>query len=58
MLDEVLKANFRDQFVVDIYQAGAGTSHHMNINEVLSNRALELLGDTKGNYKRLSPTTM
>jgi len=53
--DEVLKGKFRDQFVVDIYQAGAGTSHHMNINEVLSNRALELLGDTKGNYKRLSP---
>ena len=53
--DEVLNGKFRDQFVVDIYQAGAGTSHHMNINEVLSNRALELLGDEKGNYKRVSP---
>jgi len=53
--DEVLNGKFRDQFVVDIYQAGAGTSHHMNINEVLSNRALELLGDEKGNYKRISP---
>ena len=53
--DEVLSGKFRDQFVVDIYQAGAGTSHHMNINEVLSNRALEILGDTKGNYQRLSP---
>ncbi|MGB5960195.1 MAG: aspartate ammonia-lyase [Coleofasciculaceae cyanobacterium] len=53
--DEVLNGKFRDQFVVDIYQAGAGTSHHMNINEVLSNRALELLGDKKGNYQRLSP---
>lgn len=53
--DEVLSGKFRDQFVVDIYQAGAGTSHHMNINEVLSNRALELLGDKKGNYQRLSP---
>lgn len=53
--DEVLKGQFRDQFVVDIYQAGAGTSHHMNVNEVLGNRALEILGDEKGNYKRLSP---
>ena len=53
--DEVLKGEFRDQFVVDIYQAGAGTSHHMNVNEVLANRALEILGDEKGNYKRVSP---
>ncbi|MBD1893755.1 aspartate ammonia-lyase [Coleofasciculus sp. FACHB-129] len=53
--DEVLSGKFRDQFVVDVYQAGAGTSHHMNINEVLANRALELLGDEKGNYKRVSP---
>lgn len=53
--DEVLKGQFRDQFVVDIYQAGAGTSHHMNINEVLANRALEILGDEKGNYQRVSP---
>lgn len=53
--DEVLAGQFRDQFVVDIYQAGAGTSHHMNVNEVLSNRALEILGDEKGNYKRVSP---
>lgn len=53
--DEVLSGKMRDQFVVDIYQAGAGTSHHMNINEVLSNRALEILGDRKGNYQRVSP---
>jgi aspartate ammonia-lyase len=53
--DEVLQGNLRDQFVVDIYQAGAGTSHHMNINEVLANRALELLGDIKGNYQRVNP---
>lgn len=53
--DEILNGKLRDQFVVDIYQAGAGTSHHMNVNEVLSNRALELLGDIKGNYQRLSP---
>ena len=53
--DEVLGGQWRDQFVVDIYQAGAGTSHHMNVNEVLANRALELLGSEKGNYQLLSP---
>ena len=53
--DEVLAGKLRDSFVVDIYQAGAGTSHHMNVNEVLANRALEILGDEKGNYKRVSP---
>lgn len=53
--DEVLNGQLRDQFVVDVYQAGAGTSHHMNINEVLANRALEILGDRKGNYTRVSP---
>lgn len=53
--DEVLAGQLRDQFVVDVYQAGAGTSHHMNVNEVLANRALEILGDEKGNYKRVSP---
>ncbi|MCG3179411.1 MAG: Aspartate ammonia-lyase [Phycisphaerae bacterium] len=42
------------QFVIDVFQAGAGTSFHMNVNEVVANRALELLGDQRGNYKRLS----
>lgn len=53
--NEILSGSLRDQFVVDVYQAGAGTSHHMNINEVLANRALEILGDAKGNYSRVSP---
>ena len=53
--DEILAGQFRDQFVVDVYQAGAGTSHHMNVNEVLANRALEILGEDKGNYQRVSP---
>ena len=53
--DEVLSGKLRDQFVVDVYQAGAGTSHHMNVNEVLANRALEILGEEKGNYKKVSP---
>jgi aspartate ammonia-lyase len=41
--DDVLAGKFLDQFVVDVFQAGAGTSFNMNVNEVLANRALELL---------------
>jgi aspartate ammonia-lyase len=40
---EVIGGRWHDQFVVDVYQAGAGTSHNMNANEILANRALELL---------------
>ncbi|HEY8535568.1 MAG TPA: aspartate ammonia-lyase [Vicinamibacterales bacterium] len=53
--DEVLAGAFRDQFVVDVYQAGAGTSHNMNVNEVLANRAGELLGEPLGTYRRVHP---
>ena len=53
--DEVLGGALRDQFVVDIYQAGAGTSHNMNTNEVLANRAEEVLGGTRGEYKLVHP---
>ena len=53
--NEILNGELRDQFVVDVYQAGAGTSHHMNVNEVLANRSLEILGDEKGNYAKVSP---
>lgn len=53
--DEVLAGSFLDQFVVDVFQAGAGTSFNMNVNEVLANRALEILGKEKGDYKTLSP---
>src|SRR3954467_11575063 len=49
--DEVLQGKHRDQFVVDPYQAGAGTSHNMNVNEVLANRANELLGGKRGEHK-------
>ncbi|HUF24784.1 MAG TPA: aspartate ammonia-lyase [Vicinamibacterales bacterium] len=52
---EVLQGSLRDQFVVDIYQAGAGTSHNMNANEVLANRAEELLGGGLGEYARVHP---
>src|SRR3954452_18430401 len=46
--DEMLAGGRRDQFVVDVYQAGAGTAHNMNANEVLANRAAELLGEARG----------
>jgi aspartate ammonia-lyase len=53
--DEVLGGRHRDQFVVDVYQAGAGTSHNMNCNEVLANRANELLGGVRGAYAPVHP---
>ena len=53
--DEVLAGRLRDQFVVDVYQAGAGTSHNMNANEVLANRAAEILGEPRGSYTRVHP---
>jgi aspartate ammonia-lyase len=53
--DEILSGQHRDQFVVDPYQAGAGTSHNMNVNEVLANRANELLGGGRGEYKPVHP---
>ena len=53
--DEVLGGKHMDQFVVDPYQAGAGTSHNMNVNEVLANRANELLGGKRGEYKPVHP---
>lgn len=53
--DEVIGGAMRDQFVVDPYQAGAGTSHNMNVNEVLANRANELLGAPRGGYAPVHP---
>jgi aspartate ammonia-lyase len=53
--DEVLAGQHRDMFVVDPYQAGAGTSHNMNVNEVLANRANELLGSPRGSYSPVHP---
>ena len=55
--DEVIAGKFHDQFLVDPIQGGAGTSINMNTNEVLANRALELLGAPKGSYKAISPNT-
>ena len=53
--DEILGGSLRDQFIVDVYQAGAGTSHNMNTNEVLANRAAEILGGMRGEYTLVHP---
>ena len=53
--EEVLRGQHRDQFIVDVYQAGAGTSHNMNVNEVLANRANEILGSARGTYAPVHP---
>ncbi len=53
--DEILCGAFQDQFVVDAINSGAGTALHMNVNEVICNRALELMGRKKGEYQHLHP---
>ena len=53
--DELLAGKLHEQFVVDVIQGGAGTSTNMNANEVIANRALELLGHAKGQYQHLHP---
>ncbi|MDO8684885.1 MAG: aspartate ammonia-lyase [Armatimonadota bacterium] len=52
---EVAEGKWNDQFVVDVFQAGAGTSFNMNANEVIANRALELLGRPRGDYGAIHP---
>ncbi|MCG2576320.1 aspartate ammonia-lyase [Dechloromonas sp. XY25] len=52
---EVIDGQWHDQFVVDVIQGGAGTSTNMNANEVIANRALEILGCERGDYKTLHP---
>ncbi len=53
--DRIIGGEFQDQFVVDVYQAGAGTSCNMNINEVMANIAIESLGGQKGDYSIVHP---
>ena len=53
--DEILSGQFLDQFVVDAINSGAGTAFNMNTNEVIANRALEVLGKSKGDYMTVSP---
>jgi aspartate ammonia-lyase len=53
--DELIRGDLRDQIVVDVFQAGAGVSFNMNCNEVLANRAAELLGGRRGEYQKVHP---
>lgn len=53
--DEIIDGKFRDQFTIDAFQAGAGTSINMNLNEVIANRAIELLHGKKGDYSTVHP---
>jgi aspartate ammonia-lyase len=53
--DEILAGKHLDQFVVDVFQAGAGTSFHMNVNEVLAGRAAEILGLARGDRSAVNP---
>ncbi len=53
--DEVIAGQWREHFPLDAFQAGAGTSTNMNVNEVIANRALELLGHGRGDYSQLHP---
>ena len=53
--DQALSGEFSGQFLVDPFQAGAGTSHNMNVNEVLANRADQLLGGALGEYRKVNP---
>lgn len=55
--DEIIAGKWHDQFIVDPIQGGAGTSMNMNMNEMIANRALELLGYEKGSYNQLSPNS-
>jgi aspartate ammonia-lyase len=52
---EIIDGKLHDQFQLDVYQGGAGTSTNMNINEVIANRAIELMGHQKGEYKHVDP---
>ncbi|MEX1030299.1 MAG: aspartate ammonia-lyase [Paenibacillaceae bacterium] len=54
---DIIDGHYHEQFIVDPIQGGAGTSINMNANEVIANRALEIIGEAKGNYRILSPNT-
>ena len=53
--DELIAGQHREEFDLDAFQAGAGTSYNMNMNEVIANRALELMGHVRGDYERVNP---
>ncbi|MEW6276905.1 MAG: aspartate ammonia-lyase [Bacillota bacterium] len=53
--EELARGQWREQIIVDAFQGGAGTSVNMNVNEVIANRAIEILGGTKGDYSLVHP---
>jgi len=53
--NEIIDGKLHDQFILDVIQGGAGTSTNMNVNEVIANRAIELMGHRKGEYKYVDP---
>jgi aspartate ammonia-lyase len=53
--EEIIAGQHREHFDLDVFQAGAGTSYNMNVNEVIANRALELMGHARGDYARINP---
>jgi len=53
--DEFLRDKYKDQYTLDVFQAGAGTPFNMNLNEILANRANEILGGKKGKYSPITP---
>lgn len=53
--DEIINGGFQEQFIIDPIQGGAGTSINMNANEVIANRAIEILGEQKGDYSIVNP---
>ena len=52
---EILAGSLRDQFIIQVFQMGAGTSMHMNVNEVIAARANELMGGSRGGYEHVNP---
>lgn len=53
--EELIAGKWREEFSLDVFQAGAGTSYNMNVNEVIANRALEILGRERGDYETIEP---
>src|SRR5262249_48373410 len=53
--DEILSGKHREQFVVDVYQSGAGTSFHMNVNAAIAGRAAEIVGSSRDDRKAVNP---
>ena len=53
--DELIDGQWKEEFSLDVFQAGAGTSYNMNVNEVIANRVLEILGRGRGDYETVNP---